>query len=424
MRTTRGNDTETQGVAEVAFVAAPSDPPDSESVALWWTPLALFLSSFALRLFHVGEFTLPMDDAIIHVPSAFTYSRLGYLGPDDWWTQPFKHVLLYAAILLFGNDPVGWRMRNVLFGAGVVLLTYLVARAMFRRRFPAITAAVLIALDPLSIAFSRNTSEDTPATFFILLACLFFIRSMKTDQDRDWILTGLSGGVALALRWYAVIPGLLMLALALVRHRREGFPSLSRILAYLGPLPLSVYTATFLPWAARGYSVGEWFGLNVDALLIQTSGLKGFAHLDQLAGPWRWFAQWMGVVVTGDRPGSYAPMFNDLPIWVMFLPAVAYLLWRGYKKRNASVLLVGGSFVLLYAFFLTVRRPILLYSSLPLLPFGAMALGFLADSVLGRRAWMFLAAAVAWCVYLFPFASGMSVPVWAYGWLLARLGWG
>lgn len=394
------------------------------SAAPWWTPLALFLSSFALRLFHVAEVTPRLDDAIIHVPTAFTYSRLGYLGPDDWWTQPLKHVLLYASILLFGNDPVGWRMRNVLFGAGVVLMTYLVARAVFRRPFPAIAGAVLIALDPLSVAFSRNTSEDTPATFFILLACLLFIRSMRSDRERDWILTGLVLGIAWALRWYAVIPGLLMLGLAIARHRREGPPAISRVFAYLGPLPFAVYAAAFLPWAARGHSVGEWFSLNVDALVIQTSGLKGFAHLVQLAGPWRWFARWTGVVVTGDLPGSYAPIFNDLPVWLMFVPAVGYLLWRGCVKRNESVLLVGGSFALLYAFFLTVRRPILLYSSLPLLPFGAMALGFLAESVFRRRAWVFLGAAVAWSVYLFPFASGVPVPAWAYGWLLARLGWG
>lgn len=391
----------------------------------WWTPLAVFLSAFALRVFHIAEVTLRLDDAVVLVPNAFTYARFGYLGPSDWWTQPFKHLLLYVTILLFGNDPIGWRMCNLLFGAGVVLMTYLVARAVFRRPFPAIAAAALIALDPLWIAFSRNIAEDTPASFFILLSCLFFIKAMKTGRDRDWILTGLSLGVAWALRWYAVIPGLLMLALALVRHRKSGLPGMTRVVAYLGPLPLAVYVAAFLPWASRGYAVGEWIILNVNAFRIQASGLPGmFLELEPIAGPWRWFTGWVGVVVTAYRPGSFAAMFNDPPVWSLFVPATAYLLWRGYKMRSAPVLLIGGSFALLYVFFLNANRPIMLYSALPLLPFGAMALGFTADRILGKKAWLFLAIAATWSVYLFPLASGVPVSRWAYGWLLARLGWG
>lgn len=410
----RGRTTDAEGTGVPATAWAPP----------WWTPLVVFLLSLLLRIFHVAEVTLWLDDTALLVPSAFTYMRYGSLGPPGWWTQPLKHVLLYASSIFFGNDPVGWRMCNVMFGTGSVLMTYLVARAMFRRPFPAIAAAALIALDPLSVAFSRNISEDTPATFFILLVCFFFIKAMKTDRERDWILTGLSLGAAWALRWYAVIPGLLMLVFALARHRKEGLPGMSRIVAYLGPLPLSIYVAAFLPWAARGYSVAEWFSLNVDAFHVQASGMEGmFTGLTRIAGPSRWFTTWIGAVDTAYRPGSYAAMFNDLPIWFLFVPAVAYLLWRGYKGRSIPALLVGGSFILLYVFFLTTRRSIMLYSSIPLLPFGAIALGFAADKVLGRRAWIFLAVAVAWSMYLFPIVSGMPVPGWAYGWLLARLGW-
>jgi dolichyl-phosphate-mannose-protein mannosyltransferase len=411
--------TEDQGAAAAPIATASTMP-----LFPWWTSMVVFLGAFALRLYNVGETYYWLDDSVIHAPTAYPYTRLGLLGPDSWWTQPLKHVLLYASALLFGDDPVGWRMRNVLFGAGVVLLTFLLARAILRSRFAAVAAASLMALDPLSIAFSRTTQEDIPATFFILAACLLFVRAVRSDSTRDWVSSGLLMGVALALRWYAVIPLAIMVVLAVARHREGGAPSISRVLAYLVPLPLTVYVAAFLPWAARGYSVGDWLLLNADSYRVQAAGMPGVFDVDlsRLAGPARWFTAWVGASMESYAPGGYSAVFNDPPVWLLLVPAAGYLLWRGYRSRSLPALLVGGSFVSLYVFFLTAGRPIMLYSALPVLPFGFVALGFAADRLLGRRAWYLLAAAVAWSVFLYPLASGVPVPPGAYGWLLQRFG--
>ena len=39
--------------------------------------------------------------------------------------------MTYAAIRLFGDDPYGWRLRNVVFGAGTVAVEFLLGEALF-----------------------------------------------------------------------------------------------------------------------------------------------------------------------------------------------------------------------------------------------------------------------------------------------------
>jgi dolichyl-phosphate-mannose-protein mannosyltransferase len=393
----------------------------SEQTLPWWVWLAVVVPSFLARVFHLGDVIYALDDSYINVPNAVAYVRYGFLGPDVWWTQPLKHPLLYVSAWVFGANVVGWRMRDVLFGAGIVLLTFLLSRAVSRRAFPAIAAAALLALDPLEVAFSRSTSEDIIASFLLLAVCLLFLQAMRTDSDRYWAFTGIALGAAWATKWHTLLPGLLMLG-TLFAQRRGGFARLARLAGYLGALPLAVYTAAFLPWASRGYSISDWISYHVDALVIQSSGLKGFYGLETIAHPSRWFTAWMGMGGNSYLPSSYGLIFNDMPVWLLFAPAVAYLLWTAYQRRDMAEFLIGGCFVVLYAFFLSANRPIFLYSALPLLPFGFIALGIAVDRLLGERArWAFLAVAVAWSLYLYPIASGVPVRAAAYRWLLPRL---
>jgi dolichyl-phosphate-mannose--protein O-mannosyl transferase len=389
----------------------------------WWTGVALFVFAAALRLYHVGQVIYRLDfcDPPLNVIGARMYVGSGLLGPDHWWTQPFKFVLLACSQTLFGSDPVGWRLVNVLIGSGTVVMTYLLGKAVFKRPFPALFAALVIALDPLSIALSRTTGEDTAATFLILMTMYFFVSAIGSDRDRDWLLGGLFLGLAWATRWYAVIPGAVMLGVAVYKARHRGAVELARLFAYLVVVPFCVYLSLFLPWAARGHSVSEWLRLNVDAYFVQASGLNGLIDVPELAGPYRWFTGWVGLVKTSLNSVGQEGMFNDLPIWALFVPSVGYLMWRGWQIKSPAILALGGSFILTYAFYLSAQRPILLYSSLPLLPLGAIALGASLWRLFGRRAWALLAVVVAWSAYLYPLTSALPVTQWAYAWLVPLL---
>lgn len=394
----------------------------------WWTAPAVFLAAFVPRLVNIGRVVYTLDDFTINVPTGLNYSAYGLLGPDNWFTQPAKHLFMRWTVLLFGNDPVGWSMRQVLFGAAIVLLVFLLGRRLFRAPFPAIMAATLAALDPLLLGFSRAASEDPLAVAFMLAAILFWLRGHEHGRQIDWLAAGALIGTASALRWYALPVAALMLALALWVARRQGVGALARIAVFLAIVPFGAYLVWYLPWIARGYSLGDWIALQADALVLQGAGaFPTFSEVfAPLAGAGGWFVRWMGIAHgVGTQTGStvaVGAIMNDPVVWVLFMPAVAYVLWTAIRSKRVDHLLVGGSFVVLYLFFLTAQRDIFLYSAISVVPFGFLALGFTSGRVLKRRSPVLLAVLALWSLYLYPLTSAIAVPLAPYAWLLGKIG--
>lgn len=392
---------------------------------VWWEPLTVFLGAFVLRIYQVGEVANFLDDRWLNVPTAFNYVQYGLTGPDNWFTQPVKHFLMYWTIALFGNDPVGWSMRQVLFGSLVVLLTFLLSRRVFRAHFPALMASVLVALDPLSISFSRASSEDPLATVFMLAAMFFWVRAMHDEGDLDLLAAGAFLGVAVATRWYALLLVAVMFTITLIWRRGEGRAVLAKSAALLSLVPLSTYLLWFLPWIARGYSLTEFIAVQVDSFLVQRSAAYPAFDpaLAPLVGPERWFVEWVGVS-TNTAVRTFTVIMNDPVLWALFVPAMVYLAWIAFRRRLPEHALIVGTFASLYAFFVLVDRPIYLYSALPLVPLGFMAVAYASSRLLRHWAVPLLFAAAAWSLYLYPLTSALQVPLAPYAWLLMRVGMG
>jgi Dolichyl-phosphate-mannose-protein mannosyltransferase len=86
--------------------------------------------------------------------------------------------------------PEGWlRMPNVLFGSAAAAVLYLLCRQMMGVA-GSFAASFFWAVAPLPIALNRLTKEETPLTFFTLLACYFYCRAQHAEQDES------------ARRWY------------------------------------------------------------------------------------------------------------------------------------------------------------------------------------------------------------------------------
>jgi len=112
--------------------------------------------------------------------------------------------------------PEGWlRMPNVLFGAAAAAVLYLLCRRMMGRA-GSFAAAFFWAISPLPIALNRLTKEETPLTFFTLLACYFYCRAQQADADksaRRWYdLSAIGFGLALASQYILHLLGLNALA--------------------------------------------------------------------------------------------------------------------------------------------------------------------------------------------------------------------
>jgi dolichyl-phosphate-mannose--protein O-mannosyl transferase len=387
--------------------------------------IILFLLAFLLRLYGAGAFQFPTGDENMHVVSARTYAERGDFGADNWYHPPLKHLLLYGSIKLFGQNPYGWKMRNILLGALTVPVVFSLAMLLFKSKAVSFISAGLLLLDPLHIEFSRTTFEDVPAIFFLMLGILFAWKALARDSARHWLAAGIAFGFAVALRLYCINALVVLCGYAVFnKYRENNLRSLIAPMSFLIILPFCIYLLSYLPWFTRGYSLPELLAMQLDAFReLRTVRQEGFNPiLNQLGSPSEWFTKFIavGFEVNGDRWwGSYIVIMNNFPVWLLIPPSMFVLLYASIRGRNAAGTFLFLSFFVLYLPFLIVDRPIFLYSSLPLLPFGFLAVGYAAHRVLNRWTVTFGAVSGAWSLILYPLVTGISVPLPAYRFVLS-----
>jgi hypothetical protein len=103
---------------------------------------------------------------------------------------PLSKALIILGILLFGDNPVGWRIFITLSGAVSVYLLGKLAEIVLRNNVLALCSAILFAFDVTSFNISSMAILDAPAMMFSLLSALFFLKGRYT-------YSGVAAGLAL-----------------------------------------------------------------------------------------------------------------------------------------------------------------------------------------------------------------------------------
>jgi len=140
----------------------------------------------------------------------------------------------------------GWlRLPNVIFGAATAAILYLFCRQMMGIA-GSVAAGFFWAVAPLPVALNRLAKEETPVTFFTLLACYLYYRAKQATaatSTRRWHdLSGITFGLAIASQYQIHLVGLNSLAWHVagrrgLDHKRLGY--LRLLIMLLGALLLA-----------------------------------------------------------------------------------------------------------------------------------------------------------------------------------------
>lgn len=90
-------------------------------------------------------------------------------------------------VLIFGAHPWTYRLMSVLFGAGVIVLVYFLALALFNKKSLALISAGFITFSTWEIFWSRQARGYTELQFFYLLSILFLVKLLKKFQLKNFI---------------------------------------------------------------------------------------------------------------------------------------------------------------------------------------------------------------------------------------------
>jgi 4-amino-4-deoxy-L-arabinose transferase-like glycosyltransferase len=181
--------------------------------------------------------------------------------------QPPLYYLLAAPVYLaFGGALVPLRLLSVLLGAGLVVVAYLVGKAVFpHRAWPALGTAALVAFVPQHIAMTAAVENDTLAELILGIVLLGLVRWLGAEgkgSGKRLVVTGVFIGLALLTKvgvYIAVPLALLAVVLKFRGGRPDVRPALGSTLALM--LPALILG---LPWFIRNAIV--YGGLDVMGL--------------------------------------------------------------------------------------------------------------------------------------------------------------
>lgn len=187
---------------------------------LWWKlkdqkilfiilSATLFLAAF-LRLYNIEGYMIFLGDqgrdALIM--KKILSGDLPLIGPPtsvgNIYLGPLYYYMMFIPMVLTGLNPVSAAVMNALIGVATILLVYYVGKVWFGR-MSGLLAALLYAISPVTINYSRFSWNPNPTPFFALLA-IFSLYKAHTSGNYKWfILTGAATAAAVQMHYLALI---------------------------------------------------------------------------------------------------------------------------------------------------------------------------------------------------------------------------
>jgi Dolichyl-phosphate-mannose-protein mannosyltransferase len=205
--------------------------------------LLLMLLAFAVRIHNIGFNSLSEDESAKWL--AIQEYRHGHFAGVNSEHPMLPKALAWASLSIGERwtrvaslhgwpamNVEGWlRLPNVLFGAATAAILYLFCRQMMGAA-GSFAAGFFWAVASLPVAINRLVKEETPVTFFTLLACYLYMRAKQASTEtstRRWhMLSGLTFGLAMASQYMLHLFGLNSLAWYVagrrgLDHKRLGY---------------------------------------------------------------------------------------------------------------------------------------------------------------------------------------------------------
>ena len=140
-----------------------------------------------------------MFDEVYHGRTAYEF--LHGLPIYENTHPPLGKILISGGIALFGMNPFGWRIVNVLCGTLMIPFAYLWGLRLTGRRRFGLFSAILMMTGFQHFTLSRIATIDITVAVFLLAAFYFQYCFISTEKRRYLPLCGLALACALSTKW-------------------------------------------------------------------------------------------------------------------------------------------------------------------------------------------------------------------------------
>jgi len=368
---------------------------------------------------------------------------------------PLGKEIIAVSILIFGMNPLGWRLGGAILGVVILLVMYIFIKNMFGRTFVAACGTLLLGFDFMRFVQTRIATIDTFAVLFILLAFFFMYRHITTNPNARFrksvaplAWSGLFFGLSFATKWIGFYAGAGLLILYIIRlfqlgfyyrnnHKRNFGEYLMKTLLcsvlFFVIIPVTIYYLTYIPYgSARGMTVTGGMLWNPAFFnIVWNNQVVMFRYHSQLVAEhpfssvwWQWIFNIRPILYVNGVQGSLRATFgsfgNPIVWWGGFL-AMIMMAVRFFTHRDGKALFILIGYLSQLLPWVAVTRILFAYHYFPSTLFLVLALSHLFNTFIIRvqkpgKAAVFgytTASGLLFALF-FPSLSGMYMPNWYY----------
>jgi len=184
--------------------------------------------------------------------SSFNSDHESFEGYPVFLQKPGHIALLSVASLVWGVDEYLGHVVSSVFGLLSIVLVYFIGRICGGQRL-GLLAALLLALGPTHVHYSRVGLHEITSSFFVLMAVLFHLKSMRRSQSKGldeilFFLTGicLSYAIICSYRWIIFIPVFIGMDILILSLRGTRLPvAIWRALLFMSGFMIPLSFAEF-----------------------------------------------------------------------------------------------------------------------------------------------------------------------------------
>jgi uncharacterized protein (TIGR03663 family) len=352
--------------------------------------VALAIIALIMRVWQLGDRAVHYDECI-HLGCAWNICSNPFGWCLDAWTHGHFQFIGTALFFRFGQSDFTARILPVIFGTLIVILPYFLRRQL--GRWGAMAAAVMLALSPLFMYYSRYARDDIYIAFFTLLLVVCLWNYIDSKKSR-WLYTGAATlsfsfcameityiNIAIIALFLLVVTGREIASK--VRRKldlKDASPQLELLILF-GTLSLPLFGAfvNLIPGVDLGQDMSSPWSIVIVCVLFVISAAIGLRWSPRrwiiaavifyvifileytifftsprgaVTGLWGNVAYWVSQhgVHRGSQPNFYymmlIPIYEFLPI-ILASIAVVYSM---VAKNLAAILLISGTIIMVALF--------------------------------------------------------------------------
>lgn len=305
---------------------------------LWIFFFSLFLRSFNLS--HYISFHQDQVRDLLYVKEHFESKKFIFLGPKasvgNFYLPPFWYYLMSFAYL-FSKSPLAPAFLTAILGSFTSTVIFLFVNKFLDKKLSFI-AAVLYAVSPLSIEYSRFAWNPNPIPLFVILTFYFLYQFLFEKNEKSFIYATIVANLTLQLHYQGLVIFVFYFLTVLFSKKLN----LQRFLKYL--LINLILILPFIIYEIKNRFQNTFGIINFFMTSQITTKLKFFGIPFFIKFIFKDFSFFLAKIMFFKNQ-----IFGYFGLFILFLTLI-FLLFKFYKHNNLNKIYKLLSLFLIFSF--------------------------------------------------------------------------